>query len=204
MTIHDTIIIRTLLRWLALLVFKCAGWNTEGRKPDLPRYVIIAAPHTSNWDFIYTLCLTFIYRLNAVIMMKDTWFRWPLGPFFRWLGALPIDRSRANNLVTQSIAKFRQRDNLILVVPPSGTRKRVLYWKTGFYHIANGAGVPIVLGFLDYRRKVGGFGPTIQPTGDIDADMAVIRNFYRDISGKYPLQESQQCIAPRVSPPTVG
>ena len=204
MTIHDTIIIRPLVRWLALLVFKCLGWKTEGHKPDFPRYVIIAAPHTSNWDFIYTLCLAFIHRLNAVIMMKGAWFRWPLGLLFRWLGALPIDRSQANNVVTQSIAKFHQRDRLILVVPPSGTRKRVLYWKTGFYHIANGAGVPIVLGFLDYRRKVGGFGPTVQPTGNIDADMALIRNFYRDISGKYPLQESQQCIATRVSPPTVG
>ncbi len=195
MTIHETIIVRTLLRWLALAVFRCAGWKIEGSKPDLPRYVIIAAPHTSNWDFIYTLCLAFILRLDAVIMMKDAWFRWPLGPLFRWLGALPIDRSRANQVVTQSIAKFHQRDRLVLVVPPSGTRKRVFYWKTGFYHIASGAGVPIALGFLDYRRKVGGFGPIVQPTGDIDADMAVIRNFYRDISGKYPVQESRQRIA---------
>jgi 1-acyl-sn-glycerol-3-phosphate acyltransferase len=204
MTIHETIGIRTLVRCLALLVFKCTGWKTEGRVPDFPRYVIIAAPHTSNWDFIFTLCLAFIHRLNAVIMMKDAWFRWPLGPLFRWLGALPIDRSRANQVVAQSIAKFQQRDRLVLVVPPSGTRKRVLYWKTGFYHIANGAGVPIVLGFLDYRRKVGGFGPAVRPTGDIDADMAVIRAFYRDVSGKNPLKESQQCIAPRVSPPVVG
>ena len=199
MTIYEMPHIRTLGRWLALLVFKCAGWKTEGHKPDIARYVIIAAPHTSNWDFIYTLCMAFIYRLNPVIIMKKAWFRWPLGPLFRWLGALPIDRSRANNVVAQSVAKFHQRDNLILVVPPSGTRKRVLYWKTGFYHIANGAGVPIVLGFLDYRRKVGGFGPMIQPTGDIEADMAQIRGFYRNISGKYPLQESRQHISPRVS-----
>ena len=204
MTIHETILIQTVMRWLALLVFAGTGWKTEGAKPDLSRYVIIAAPHTSNWDFVYTLCLTFIYRIDAVIMMKDAWFRWPLGPLFRWMGALPIDRSRANQVVAQSIAKFQKRDRLILVVPPSGTRKRVLYWKTGFYRIANGAGVPIVLGFLDYRRKVGGFGPTVTPTGDIDADMAAIRNFYRDISGKYPLQESEQCIATGVSPPAVG
>lgn len=204
MTIHETILVRSLVRWLALMFFKCAGWRTEGRPPGIPRYVIIAAPHTSNWDFIYTLCVAFIYRLNPVIMMKDAWFRWPLGPVFRWLGALPIDRSRANNVVGQSIARFSRRDRLVLVVPPSGTRKRVLYWKTGFYHIANGAGVPIALGFLDYRRKTGGFGPVVTPTGDLDADMAVIRHFYRDISGKYPLQESRQCIAPSVLPPTVG
>lgn len=186
MTIHETILIRTLMRWLALMVFTCTGWRTEGSKPDIPRYVIIAAPHTSNWDFIYTLCLAFIYRLNPVIMMKDTWFHWPLGPIFRWLGALPINRSRTHNVVAQSIGRFKQSGNLVLVVPPSGTRKRVLYWKTGFYHIANGAGVPIALGFLDYGCKVGGFGPTIQTTGDIDADMVKIRAFYQNIAGKNP------------------
>ena len=204
MTIHQTIIVRSLLRGLALLVFKCTGWQPRGSKPALTKYVIIAAPHTSNWDFIYTLCLAFIHRINPVIMMKDAWFRWPLGPVFRWLGARPIDRSRANNVVAQSIAQFHRRDHLVLVVPPSGTRKRVAYWKTGFYHIANGAGVPIVLGFLDYRRKIGGFGPIVQPTGDIDADMTRIREFYRDISGKYPLQESRHLLASGAVPPAVG
>jgi 1-acyl-sn-glycerol-3-phosphate acyltransferase len=201
MTIHETIFVRTLVRWLALTVFKCAGWTSEGGRPGFPRYVIIAAPHTSNWDFIYTLCLAFIYRINPVIMMKDSWFRWPLGSLFHWLGALPIDRSGSHNVVAQSIAEFGQRERLVLVVPPSGTRKRVVYWKTGFYHIARGAGVPIVLGFLDYRRKVGGFGPSLLPSGDIESDMSVIRNFYRDISGKYPLQESRQCLAPQALPP---
>ncbi len=204
MTIHQTILVRPLMRGLALLIFKCTGWKTQGRQPNLAKYVIIAAPHTSNWDFIFTLCLAFIYRINPVIMMKDAWFRWPLGPVFRWLGARPVDRSRANSVVAQSIEQFHRHDNLILVVPPSGSRKRVLYWKTGFYHIANGAGVPIALGFLDYRHKVGGFGPSIQPTGDIDADMARIRRFYRDISGKYPFQESRQCVAPQALPPAAG
>lgn len=201
MTIHETLIVRDLMRALAILILKCTGWKTRGQKPTLAKCVIIAAPHTSNWDFIYTLCVAFIYRINPVIMMKDAWFRWPLGPVFRWLGAWPIDRSRTNNVVGQCIEQFHQRDRLILVVPPSGTRKRVLYWKTGFYHIANGAGVPIVLGFLDYRRKIGGFGPIIKPTGDINADMVLIRNFYQDISGKYPLQESRQHLAPGVAPP---
>jgi 1-acyl-sn-glycerol-3-phosphate acyltransferase len=200
MTIHGTIIVRTMMRWLALTIFRVGRWKAEGGRPALARYVVIAAPHTSNWDFVYTLCLAFIYRLNPVIMMKDAWFRWPLGPFFRWLGAWPIDRSRANNAVAQSIEQFNRRDNLILVVPPAGTRRRVLFWKTGFYHIANGANVPIALGFLDYRRRVGGFGPTVDPTGDIDADNALIRKFYRGISGKYPLQESGQCMTPQVPP----
>jgi 1-acyl-sn-glycerol-3-phosphate acyltransferase len=192
------------MRRISLLIFKFSGWKAEGMAPVLPRYVVIAAPHTSNWDFIYTLCLAFIYRLDPVIMMKDAWFRWPLGPVFRWLGALPIDRSKANNVVAQSIDQFNRQDRLVLVVPPSGTRQRVLYWKTGFYRIAHGAGVPIALGFLDYQRRVGGFGPAMRTTGDIDADMTVIRAFYRDIAGKYPLQESRQAIAPPVRPPVAG
>ena len=191
-TIHETIIVKDLMRWLALLIFKISGWRTRGKTPDIPRYVIIAAPHTSNWDFIYTLCLAFIYRLNPVIMMKKAWFRWPLGSLFRWLGAMPVDRSKTNSVVAQSIAKFGRYKNLVLVVSPAGTRERVLYWKTGFYYIAHGADVPIVLGYLDYKHKVGGFGPMIQPTGDIEADMAVIRNFYQHISGKYPLKTSRQ------------
>ena len=91
-------------------------------------------------------------------------------------------------MVAQSIAQFEKNDSLILTVPPAGTRKRVLNWKTGFYHIANGAGVPIAMGFLDYKRKVGGIGSVLQPTGDIEADMQIIRSFYQDISGKYPLK----------------
>ncbi len=186
MTIHDTMIARTVMRRIALLFFKLAGWKSQGRKPDISRYVIIAAPHTSNWDFIYTLCLTFIYRIKPVIMMKDAWFRWPLGPLFRWLGVIPIDQSKSNNVVAQSIAHFNQSKNMILVLAPAGTRKRARQWRTGFYYIATGAGVPIVLGFLDYRRKIGGIGPTIHPTGDLEADMTVIQSFYKDIAGKHP------------------
>ena len=132
MTIHETTIIRPLMRWISLGILKCTGWKTEGNKPDLDRYVIIAAPHTSNWDFIYTLCFAFVYKLSPQIMMKKAWFRWPLGPLFRWLGALPIDRSRSRNVVAQSIEAFKQRPRMELVVPPSGTRKKVQYWKTGF------------------------------------------------------------------------
>jgi 1-acyl-sn-glycerol-3-phosphate acyltransferase len=189
MTIHETMIIRPLVRWLALIIFKFSGWKTSGEKPDLEKYVIIAAPHTSNWDFLFTLCVAFIYRISPLIMMKDTWFFWPMGMLFRWMGALPIDRTQSNNIVAQSIDAFHQRHQLILVVPPSGTRNRVARWKTGFYHIAAGANVPIVLGFLDYRRKVGGFGPVILPTGDIQQDMIKIRRYYSDISGKYPAMQ---------------
>ncbi|MBW1799229.1 MAG: lysophospholipid acyltransferase family protein [Deltaproteobacteria bacterium] len=195
-TVHDTPIVKTLMRSLALMIFRLAGWKAVGKKPPIPKYVIIAAPHTSNWDFVYTMCLAFILRIRALIMMKDTWFLWPLGPFLKWLGALPIDRSRSHNVVAQSIGAFHTHTHLVMVVPPSGTRREVMYWKTGFYYIARGAGVPIVLGYLDYRRKIGGIGPIVEPTGNIESDMKIIRNFYIDIRGKYPKRASIPEIAP--------
>lgn len=191
MTVHETIIVRPIMRLMALFLLKCIGWKVEGERPNLTKYVMIAAPHTSNWDFVIALAMVFVYRINIQIMMKDTWFFWPLGPIFRWLGAIPINRSKANNVVAQCIEDFKQREEKLLMVPPSGTRKKVLYWKTGFYHIARGAGVPIVMGFLDYRRKRGGIGPVFHPTGNIDRDMETIYAFYRDISGKYPGQSIQ-------------
>ena len=134
------------------------------------------------------LFTAFVLRAKIYWMGKDAIFRWPFGGLFKWLGGIPIDRSVANNVVSQSIEQFQKNEKLVLTVPPAGTRKRVLNWKTGFYHIANGAGVPIAMGFLDYKRKVGGIGSVLQPTGDIETDMEIIRSFYRDISGKYPLK----------------
>jgi len=194
-TVYDIPAGRTLIRWLALMVFRLSGWRAEGQKPAISKYVIIAAPHTSNWDFFYTLCLAFILRMKPLIMMKDTWFRGPLGPFLKWLGALPVNRSKSNNVVAQSIGAFHAHSRFVLLVPPSGTRKRVMYWKTGFYHIAKGADVPIVLGYLDYRRRAGGIGPMLKPTGDMEADMKKIRHFYKNITGKYPKRGSgPQCV----------
>jgi 1-acyl-sn-glycerol-3-phosphate acyltransferase len=119
-------------------------------------------------------------------MGKETIFRKPFKKFFKWLGGIPIDRSKSYNVVAQSIQQFKESENLILAIAPSGTRKRVKKWKTGFYHIAKGANIPISLGFLDYRRKVGGFGPLLYPTGDFGADMKIIREFYAGVTGKHP------------------
>ena len=177
MTLYNTPIVRPLMRWLALAWCWLGGWKILRHTPEAGKYVIIAAPHTSNWDFIYTLACALILRLRPRIMMKDAWFRWPLGYIFRWLGAIPIDRSKANGVVDQSIEAFCDSEEMVLVVPPSGTRRKVRYWKSGFYRIAHGAGVPIALGFLDYRRKVAGFGPLFRPSGDLEADMVSIQHF---------------------------
>ena len=176
------------MRWLARIVFRFAGWKPAGKRPSLSKYVIIAAPHTSNWDFLYTLCLAFILEIKPFIMMKAAWFCWPLGPFLRWFGAIPIDRSKSTHIVARAIEAFHKHPRFVLLVPPAGTRSKVMYWKTGFYHIAMGANVPIVLGYLDYRRKVGGIGPVVHPTGDMERDMKIIKAFYADITAKYPEQ----------------
>lgn len=132
------------------------------------------------------LFIVFVLKAKIYWMGKDTIFRKPFKRFFKWLGGIPIDRSKSYNIVAQSIQQFNENENLILTIAPSGTRKRVQKWKTGFYHIANGANVPILLGFLDYRRKVGGFGPMLYPTGDLEADMKTIKKFYDGVTGKYP------------------
>jgi len=187
-TIFDTPIVRNLMRWFSFIFLWTNGWRITGRLPVDPKMVLIAAPHTSNWDLPYMLFVAFALRAKVYWMGKDAIFSWPFGRLFKWLGGIPIDRSKANNVVAQSIDHFSRNDNLVLAVPPAGTRKRVLNWKTGFYHIANGAGVPIALGFLDYKKKIGGIGPILHPTGNIEADMVEIRAFYQDISGKYPLK----------------
>jgi 1-acyl-sn-glycerol-3-phosphate acyltransferase len=185
-TIFDTPVIKTIIRWISILMLKISGWRTEGFLPDIPKFVMIAAPHTSNWDLPIMLFVAFKLKGKIYWMGKDAMFKKPFSRLFKWLGGIPIDRSRSHNMVEQMIEKFNQWDRLILTIPPSGTRKRVSQWKTGFYHIAFGADVPIALGFLDYKRKVGGIGPVMTPSGEIEEDMGIIRAFYSTVTGKYP------------------
>jgi len=187
-TIFDTPGLEAFLHLASRLVLSLAGWRTEGRLPQIPKFVLVGAPHTSNWDLPFTLLMAFAFRARIHWMGKTDIFRWPFTGFFRWLGGIPVQRSQSDNLVEQSIQQFQRNDHLILTIAPAGTRKHVMRWKSGFYHIARGAGVPIVLGFLDYRRKTGGFGPLVYPTGDIAADMQTIRAFYDGVAGKNPHQ----------------
>lgn len=173
------------IAWIGSFFLKILGWRVEGKVPDIKKYVIIAAPHTTNWDFPITLAMTFVLKMKIYWMGKAAIFRWPFGSAGLWLGGIPIDRSQSLNVVEQSVRAFKEMDNLIMVIPPEGSRKKVSYWKTGFYHIAEGAKVPIVLGYLDYRRKVGGIGPTFYPTGRIEEDMQKIKAFYANVTGKY-------------------
>jgi 1-acyl-sn-glycerol-3-phosphate acyltransferase len=174
--------------WLANKILRLFGWNAVGSLADYPKCVIVVAPHTSNWDFPVLMLVKIALRLKVAWMGKHTLFRPPFGWAMRWLGGLPINRSARHNMVEQAVESFRTHDRLLLAIPPEGTRKRASYWRSGFYHIALGAQVPIALAFADYRRKVGGIGDVIMPSGDVDADMALIRNFYSGIVGKHPDQ----------------
>jgi 1-acyl-sn-glycerol-3-phosphate acyltransferase len=171
---------------IAAFCFRLAGWRTEGALPSAQRFVLIAAPHTSNWDAVILLVAARIFGLRLAWFVKASWFRFPLGPVMRWLGGVPIDRSARHGIVEQAIARFGQLDRLALAVPPEGTRGRAPHWKTGFYHIAVGARVPIVLGYIDYGRKVAGLGPVFEPTGDLAADFEVFRAFYSEVQPKHP------------------
>ncbi len=185
-TIFDTPIIHPLLRAFSVGFLKLAGWKIEGVLPPHCRTsVLIAAPHTSNWDLPYTLMVAFSLRLHIYWMGKEQLFRPPFRSLMRWLGGIPVDRARSTNIVAASVATLRAATHpLQLIVPPEGTRSNTRYWKTGFYHIAVNAQVPIVMAFMDYKRKISGLGPVFSPTGDIDADMLAIKAFYATFTGK--------------------
>lgn len=191
-TIFTTPLVNTLLRGLSLAVLRLQGWKIEGSLPDgATKAVLIAAPHTSNWDLPYTLMTGFALRLNLYWMGKESIFRAPFGAFMRWLGGIAVDRSRSNNLVAASVEAIRAATGpLQLVVPPEGTRSKTRYWKTGFYHIAVGAGVPIVMAYMDYAEKRAGLGPVFHPTGDVERDMESIKAFYAPFKGRNAYQFS--------------
>jgi 1-acyl-sn-glycerol-3-phosphate acyltransferase len=175
-----------LVKRALLGFYRMQGWKAIGAPPPDGRYVIIAAPHTSNWDFVYFLGLVNELGIDAHFMAKDSLFRWPMGGFMRDMGGISIDRSARHNVVDAMIAEFAQRDRFALTIAPEGTRSAVNQWRTGFYHIALGAQVPMVVGLMDYGRKVGGLGPAIMPTGDYKADMRQVAEIYQSVTPKHP------------------
>jgi 1-acyl-sn-glycerol-3-phosphate acyltransferase len=186
LTLFDTPVVNTILRGLSIVIMKLTGWKVEGElPPNGQKCVLIAAPHTSNWDLPYTLMVAFVLHLNIYWMGKRQLFRFPFGTLMMWLGGIPVTRETSNNLVAASVETMKNaKGPLQLVVPPEGTRNKTRYWKTGFYYIAVGAQVPIVMAYMDYERKISGLGPVFHPTGDIEADMVAIKAFYAPFKGK--------------------
>mgnify|MGYP001189146440 FL=1 len=157
-TIFTTPVVNTLLRGFSVAFLRLTGWKVEGAlPPQAAKSVFIAAPHTSNWDLPYTLMVAFALRLNPYWMGKHSLFKGMFGPVMRWLGGIAVNREQSNNLVAASAKAIREADGALqLIVPPEGTRSKTRYWKTGFYHIAQTAGVPIVMAYMDYASKRSG------------------------------------------------
>jgi 1-acyl-sn-glycerol-3-phosphate acyltransferase len=167
-------------------ILRLADWAFEGSLPAARRYVLIAAPHTSNWDLVYMMAMAWATETRISWMGKASLFVFPFGPLLKALGGLPIRRDVPGKLVEQSVARFATASDLVLAVPAEATRGHGTAWRSGFYHIARLAEVPIVLGYLDYRRRRGGLGPAVRPSGDVRADMDRIRAFYADKVGRHP------------------
>ena len=177
-------------KFIAKIWYKAFGWtfNSNDEKKEKSKHcVMIAAPHTSNWDFPFTILGFWLEGLDLKFFIKDNYTKpFLIGSIFRWLGALGVNRSKRNNLVEHSVALLKSNKNLVILVPAEGTRSRVNKWRKGFYQIAVQAQVPISLGYLDFKKKEAGLGPILYPTGDFEKDMQVIEDFYRNIEGKNP------------------
>jgi 1-acyl-sn-glycerol-3-phosphate acyltransferase len=174
------------VKWLLLLMYRMRGWKAVGNVPEPRRFILIAAPHTSNWDFVNFLGLTADLKVRAHFMGKLSLFRWPIGGFMKQMGGIPVDRRNASNVVQQMVDEFARRAEFMLTVAPEGTRGKAKKWRTGFYQIAIAAKVPMVVGFMDYGRKTGGLGPLIWPTGDFRADMMKVLEIYKSCIPKFP------------------
>jgi 1-acyl-sn-glycerol-3-phosphate acyltransferase len=176
-----------LAQLIGRLYLRAFGWRLAGTLP-CRRAVVIAAPHTSNWDLPFMLAVSYALGVKPSWLGKRELFGPPFGWFLRLLGGISVDRRAPQGLVGEAVARFGEHDDLFLVIPPSGTRARAPYWKSGFYHVARGAGVPIVCAYLDYRARVGGIGLSFVPSTSIGADMDRIRAFYADKQAKFPAQ----------------
>ena len=181
----------TRLQRTANSVASRIGWRVEASLPVPEKCVVIGAHHTSGMDFLAMLLLTTTLGVKFHWVAKDTLFRGPVGWFARPFGGIPVNRQKRTDFVERMATLFQQQNVLRLAIIPEGTRRRAPYWKTGFYFIALAANVPIVMGFADYRRKTVGLGPALIPTGDIQADMRVFREFYANVTSRYPHRQSE-------------
>jgi len=168
------------------LILAGLGWRVEGNVPDQAKFVIAWGPHTSYWDWLICIATLVAMRLNISWMAASELFWWPLGPFLRWLGGVPIDRSAHHGVVDEMIRQFTENQGFILSIAPEGTRSRVQKWKTGFYYIARGASVPITLLSLDYAKKVIAIGPFFNANPDADSDILQIRRHLKGVTARYP------------------
>jgi len=178
-------------QWTGKAILRLSGWKIVGRPPETRKFVATCAPHTSNWDTFFWICLCRAYGLRAHWMCKGELFVGPLGALLRWTGGVPVDRGGEKNYVQQMTQIYEANDEFIIAIAVEGTRYYTEQWKSGFYHIAQAAHVPVWMVFIDYERKHVGGGPLVSLTGDIPEDMDVLREFYDDKAAKYPERKSR-------------
>lgn len=186
--------VRSILRGIALVLLKILGWKAFGQLPAENKFVVIVAPHTSNWDLFYGIILAFAMKLDARYIAKKELFRGFFSGLMTWSGAIPVDRAASRHIVDQMVSVFMKNEKFVLALAPEGTRHKKDCWKSGFYYIALDAHVPILLAFINYASKTGGAGPLINLSGDLEKDMAIIREFYARVQGRYPEKTSPAVI----------
>lgn len=174
------------VRACCIVYLKLTGWRMQGDWPAIEKMVLVAAPHTSNWDGLNMLVAAGYYRIRLRWMGKKSLTQGPFGWLIKALGCVPIDRSQNNDVVKTMADAFGATNDMVLAIPPEGTRSRVSEWKSGFYHIAVAAKVPIVLSVLDYKRKTMSIAAVVHPSGDYEADLPLIRSYYAEAVGKHP------------------
>lgn len=175
-----------LQKLIGRLFLALLGWRAEGPLPSVPKAVFVAAPHTSYWDAVIMVAISWALGVRLSFMVKDNVFRRGFSPVVRAFGGIPVNRRERSDMVGQMARAFQAAGSLYLVIAPSGSRRNKSHWKSGFYRIAQSAQVPLLLGYLDYKRKVGGLGPLVEVSGDLRADMDRIRAFYANIAPKHP------------------
>jgi 1-acyl-sn-glycerol-3-phosphate acyltransferase len=175
-----------MTRALGRLILRVFGWRIVGTLPTARKYVLCAAPHTSNWDFVFTVATYWAVGVKLHWVGKASLFKGPFGPIMRGFGGIAVDRSHAQGMVQSLAEAFRRAEHLVVAVPTEGSRSRREYWKSGFYHIARSAGVPVVLGSLDFPKREATLGPTVEPVDDVRVFMDSLRAFYADKVGRYP------------------
>ena len=183
LTIFNTPLLTTSLRIISSIGLKLIGWRAEGRDLSHSKFVLIAAPHTSNWDFPLMLMVVLKLRLHIFWMGKHTLFPFGLAWLMKYLGGIPVNRKKSQNVVSETIKLFENHGKLIVLIPPEGTRSKVKNWKTGFYRIARGANVPILLGHVDASKKIAKLDEFYFPSDDLEGDMKKIRAFYAGTKG---------------------
>ena len=175
-----------IVRRFCVFIYIMNGWTAVQENPPPRKAVIIAAPHTSNWDFLFFFGLTNKLKIKSYWIGKDSLFKWPWGDMMRRLGGIPVNRSKSQNMVEAMVREFDRRDDFLLTIPPEGTRGSVKEWRTGFYYIALKAKVPLIIGLMDYSKRTGGLGPSFMPSGNYKADMQKLSDHYHSVTPKYP------------------